>query len=649
MGAIRCAPRRQLLGASRRPDCRALAVRETVPGGVGRPPIADGAPRVSTDGEGLTIKKLRWVMGALAATAIGCPVEHDSLARPGSPDAAGPVRPWNIAMTSAPSQPPLAGGTLLVTASGASAVVSDPDHARLVVVDLVGRRVRGAIALGADDEPGRAAEDAAGRVFVALRRGGALLTVDPLSASVLARREVCAQPRGVAYDAARDRMLVACAEGVLVALPAAGGDATARMALPDDLRDVAVRGDRIFVTRFRSAEVLELNPAGEVVRRTPGTDDRTVAWRTVLTPEGELVMLHQRATSAPVSLGDQGYAGGGGRSDAGASCGGAIVSPVLSVLSTDSASPRTLSLGPNSLSIDVAVSTRGVAVVAMPGNWGRGNTSGWLEFPTRFIEAGRCVQATPPGAGMAGLGQAVAAATLPDDGGALIQTRAPAALVFVRDLSVIPLGGGDEADTGHRMFHTNPEGSMTCASCHPEGNDDGRTWNFAEVGPRRTPLLRGGILGTEPFHWSGDIPDFGHLVDEVLARRMGAPRPSAAQSERLARWVDALPLLRAPAAATSSASAERGRALFGRADVGCLTCHGGEKFTNNHSVDVGTRGTFQVPTLLGLRWRAPYLHDGCAPTLRDRFGECGGGDRHGHTAQLSAAQLDDLTAYLETL
>jgi len=61
---------------------------------------------------------------------------------------------------------------------------------------------------------------------------------------------------------------------------------------------------------------------------------------------------------------------------------------------------------------------------------------------------------------------------------------------------------------------------MTCASCHPEGNDDGHTWNFSDVGPRRTPMLRGGLPGTEPFHWSGDLRDFGHLVDAVLTRRL---------------------------------------------------------------------------------------------------------------------------------
>jgi len=45
------------------------------------------------------------------------------------------------------------------------------------------------------------------------------------------------------------------------------------------------------------------------------------------------------------------------------------------------------------------------------------------------------------------------------------------------------------------------------------------------------------------------------------------------------------------------------------------------------------------------------MHDGCAPTLADRFGSgsCGGGDQHGVTSNLTRAQLADLTAYLTSL
>jgi hypothetical protein len=58
-----------------------------------------------------------------------------------------------------------------------------------------------------------------------------------------------------------------------------------------------------------------------------------------------------------------------------------------------------------------------------------------------------------------------------------------------------------------------------------------------------------------------------------------------------------------------------------------------------------------VPSLKGVRFRTPLMHDGCAATISGRFTNvlCEGGDNHGTTSQLSAAQVGDLTAYLETL
>ena len=47
-------------------------------------------------------------------------------------------------------------------------------------------------------------------------------------------------------------------------------------------------------------------------------------------------------------------------------------------------------------------------------------------------------------------------------------------------------------DTGHLVFHSNAGGSLACASCHAEGNDDGRIWNFTCQGPRRTQSLQAG-------------------------------------------------------------------------------------------------------------------------------------------------------------
>jgi cytochrome c peroxidase len=84
-------------------------------------------------------------------------------------------------------------------------------------------------------------------------------------------------------------------------------------------------------------------------------------------------------------------------------------------------------------------------------------------------------------------------------------------------------------------------------------------------------------------------------------------------------------------------------------NAGCATCHEGSLLTNNQTVDVGTGGAFQLPSLRGVVWRAPFLHTGCARTLADRFGPCGGDDRHGIVSSFDRAAIADLVAYLETL
>jgi mono/diheme cytochrome c family protein len=124
---------------------------------------------------------------------------------------------------------------------------------------------------------------------------------------------------------------------------------------------------------------------------------------------------------------------------------------------------------------------------------------------------------------------------------------------------------------------------------------------------------------------------------------------NSTEQQALANWMDRLPSLPHITPA-DGAAVDRGRALFENPAVGCATCHSGIALTNNASVDVGTGGPVQVPSLRGVRWPAPYMHTGCAATLADRFDPaCGGGEAHGHTAGLSDAQRADLVAYLETL
>ena len=103
-------------------------------------------------------------------------------------------------VTQASAPPAVSGGTLRVLSDGQTAVAADPDRDRVYVVDLSARAVSATVPLEAGDEPGRVIEDAAGRVHVALRRGGAVVTFDPRQ-PVVTRRLVCASPRGLAYEA----------------------------------------------------------------------------------------------------------------------------------------------------------------------------------------------------------------------------------------------------------------------------------------------------------------------------------------------------------------------------------------------------------------------------------------------------------------
>jgi hypothetical protein len=597
--------------------------------------------------------------------------------------------------------PPISGGTLLSTRDGKLVVASDPDRDQLYFVDSVARSLLHVRQLAAGDEPGRLVEDAAGRIHVSLRGGHAVATLTRDPASVITRRTVCDLPRGLAYDAARDALQVVCAEGKLVTLPAAPDAAAARVVdIGRDARDVVLRGDQLFVTHFRGAELLSLDGAGAMRQQyTPPTfrtsepqalpftgdpsspglpitpmsfnvvsveSTPTSAWRVIDVPGHGVTMLHQRARSAEVQTQPGGYGAG--------SCGSGIVQTSITT-ALETAHPVSVDMSDAVLAVDIATDPEGVllAVVA-PGNWGSSaqlqlytltsgsvfnGSSASMGFPGPMLpgEVDAGVAVPQPCVGTERMleqpqGQATAV-VFASPYELAVQEREPAAISFVdtRTGSVsvrLDLKQASRFDTGHTMFHLRASSGVACASCHSEAGDDGHVWTFHGIGARRTQSLRGGILGTEPFHWNGDMKDFPTLVNEVFVGRMAGFKPTDEQTNALSQWIDRQPALTAQP--RDAAAAQRGQQLFESADVGCGSCHSGAHLTNNSYADVGTGARLQVPSLHGVSFRTPLMHNGCAARLADRFDpSCGGGDQHGHTSQLSASQISDLTGYLETL
>ena len=191
-------------------------------------------------------------------------------------------------------------------------------------------------------------------------------------------------------------------------------------------------------------------------------------------------------------------------------------------------------------------------------------------------------------------------------------------------------------------------GYISCANCHPDGDHDGRTWDFTDRGEglRNTPTLLGRAgMGMGPVHWSAnfdEIQDFendmrgpfggaGFLSDADWAAAgdtLGSPKAGrSAELDALAAYVatlDATP-------DSPFALPDGGAAAFDAA--GCGDCHPAPLYTDSNLADftrhdVGTLSEasgqrlgdgpldgLDTPTLLGAWATAPYLHDGSAATV----------------------------------
>lgn len=591
--------------------------------------------------------------------------------------------------------PPVSGGTLAVSETGTLAVAADSDRDRVVIADLTSASVSGIVDLNRGDEPGRVVTAGESRAYVALRRGGAVAVIDLEEPRLLERLQLCSDPRGLALDESAGLLHVACAGGDLISISTEDGSLIRRVNLGPDLRDVVVVEDGLMVSRFRSAEILRLDARGNVVGSTFPTNamhtvlrdvedgdfgeregveqllSPSVAWRMVSNGQGGVVVLHQRGTLAAIEL-PQSRGDGGSPYGSGPLGCSSIVQSAVTEVTADGEQRTTRPLAAVALGVDLAVSpSNGNLLIANAGLLDPGvpkpldadgspliedRVAGALNLIDRV--ALQPVVAVPDfqhdcAGGMAAspTEQPVVSVAVAPGNLIVAQTRQPSQLILVSGSpegspSVIDLGGASVFDTGHELFHRDAGSGIACASCHPEGREDGRVWEFANVGKRRTQPLDAGLAGTQPFHWSGDLPGLSNLVDEVFVKRMGGAQQSDGRLAALQRWLFALEPLE-PLRSADDPGVMHGRELFESAGTECGTCHGG-----GHEGSFQVREAseaFQVPSLVGIGHRAPFMHDGCAATLEARFDPACGGELHGRTSQLSKTELTDLVSYLQSL
>ncbi|MFT3769421.1 MAG: c-type cytochrome [Minicystis sp.] len=242
---------------------------------------------------------------------------------------------------------------------------------------------------------------------------------------------------------------------------------------------------------------------------------------------------------------------------------------------------------------------------------------------------------------------------------------------FAHELSVVSLGsGGVEAfpvgsdplpadvAAGRRLFYTERDRRISrdgraCASCHPDGREDGLVWKLG-AGPRQTPVLVGRV-DRGPYNWLATHDKLEDNVVETMTRLGGSGLPKAQITELAAYLRKGLiaPPRSSPGAA-ETALAERGKRLFTSETVGCAGCHTPESgSTDRKRHDIGSRAktddatAFRTPPLTFVGSTPPYFHDGRYPTLEALIDD--NNDRMGSTTQLSADDRAALLAYLRTL
>ncbi len=246
---------------------------------------------------------------------------------------------------------------------------------------------------------------------------------------------------------------------------------------------------------------------------------------------------------------------------------------------------------------------------------------------------------------------------------------------------------------GKRIFYDSSDVRMSrdnylsCATCHLDGEQDGRVWDFTNRGEglRNTTTLRGKRGGQGRLHWSGnfdEVQDFEHDIRNAFGGlgfmaqadfEAGRDTPLGEKKAGVSKELDQLAsylqsLDRVPdspfrtAHGGMSAEAKRGQKLFERLE--CASCHSGEAFTNSGDdtlYDVGTLSAasglrlgntldgIDTPTLLGLWSTAPYLHDGSAATLDEVLERAAQSGKHGDVSSLSETERAELAQYLREL
>ncbi len=564
--------------------------------------------------------------------------------------------------------------TILLAPDEQALFVSSPDDDVIVALDPVTLEERERWGIGG--EPELMTWDAEGRLVATLSSAPAIVRLD-VATGGWSRHEVpCGRTFGLAL-LADGRAFVSCPDDDRVVALDAELHEVARVAIDRGPSALVIQGGELWVARGRGGGLARLTLALELLEQqalteqagvSPSQIDAVASTDASVPTFAYQEVAHDDDRDRPPEEG--GY---GALVDGAPRLRPRLTGACAGTYAVFDGSERVMS-GPSAVAFD---RTRHLTWVAhrYTDNVAVLDCSGWAGDGVAPLIGVFAVGRGPRGLALSSDGQtafvdegfahAVSRLTLPPEPvrGAYVEP----ALTVRRRLGDTRLS--ELAREGRSLFHdaTNvqltPSGVVTCASCHPRGQEDGLTWFLHTEGisrrVRRTQPAWGGGEALLPAHWDAEFDSAESLELSTIRELMDGLALLVDTTAMAAFLTEGRPPVPRTALGGQEGEARvaAGRALFASDEIGCAGCHAGAYLTDGLVHDVPPRAAdvdaqlvmATTPPLRGVRARAPYLHDGRAATLLDVMVTHNPDDTHGRTSHLTREQLDLLIAYLESL
>ncbi|MCC7360441.1 MAG: c-type cytochrome [Anaerolineales bacterium] len=570
-----------------------------------------------------------------------------------------------------PRATPVSAGAVAIDPAGLRLAAVNPDSGSVTLVDLATLTIQAEVALGTDSDPRTLSFTPDSTTLLVAEHGAGTLAVIDAAAGTLARTvTVGALPYGVVAGSSRAYVSLAGAPQVVV-VDLGTWAVTAAVPLPPFPTGLALAAGEaaLYVTHLYSGAVSVLDTATLTVTQTlAAAPEANLAQFIALSSDGTRAYVPQ--TLAFSDRTDLAYDN--------------AVRPIVGVLALSGGeppAPLALSTPEQAVNLPFAValapecasppaaSAEGCAARLYVANAGS-------DVVTVLDPAsGATLAALPTGRNPRGLALSADGARLYVDNvlDGTLDVFDTTALSRLQRLTLTRLPLAAEVLEGKRLFNSALEpmaadGWLSCATCHLDGGDDGRTWAGFPDGPRNTPALLVSAASL-PLHWNGNLDEFQDTEATIRVIQGGAGLiagdahlslgpANAGRSAALDALAAYLATLTPPPSpyAPDAETLARGERAFAR--WGCATCHSGAAFSDQqtHTSSIGDAALernqtgplprFDTPALAGAWATAPYFHDGSAATLRDTFFSVG---FHNMGPAMNPGEVIDLVAYMQSL